>query len=186
MIATTSSPQPSSQLHHHASSWDFSQSSRETAETETLLRRPRPPLFTQKNTGFRARECSQAWIHAFPISQKCLHDCSESSITHNNKNRKKIMGPEHFARWGWQKVHETVARATSSPQSSWQLHHHASSWEVWEIGNAWIQAWEHSRARNPAFFRVKSGGRGRRRRVLCFRSFAARSGNVFDKMRAGL
>ena len=24
--------------------------------------------FTQKNTGFRARECFQAWIHAFPIS----------------------------------------------------------------------------------------------------------------------
>ena len=24
--------------------------------------------FTRKNTGFRARECFQAWIHAFPIS----------------------------------------------------------------------------------------------------------------------
>ena len=44
---------------------------------------------------------------------------------------------------------------TSSPQSSWQPHHHASSWEVWEIRNAWIQAWKHSRARNPVFFRVK-------------------------------
>ena len=76
---------------------------------------------------------------------------------------------------------------TSSPQSSWQLHHHANSWEVWEIGNAWIQAWEHSRARNPAFFRVKSEWRPwSPKEGLCFRSFAARSGNVFDKMRAGL
>ena len=78
---------------------------------------------------------------------------------------KNWRGRSTLVRWGWQKVHETVARATSSPQSSWPLHHHASSWEVWEIGNAWIQAWEHSRARNPVFFWVKSGGRGRRRRV---------------------
>jgi hypothetical protein len=44
---------------------------------------------------------------------------------------------------------------TSSPQSSWQPHHHVSSWEVWEIGNAWIQDWKHSRARNRALFSGK-------------------------------
>ena len=44
---------------------------------------------------------------------------------------------------------------TSSPQSSRQPHHYASSWEVWVLGNAWIHAWKHARARNPVFFRVK-------------------------------
>ena len=33
-------------------------------ETETLLRRPRKPLFPKKNTGFRARESCQAWSSA--------------------------------------------------------------------------------------------------------------------------
>ena len=42
-------------------------SSRETRETETLLRRPRQPLYPKK-TGLRARQCFQTWIHAFPIS----------------------------------------------------------------------------------------------------------------------
>ena len=46
---------------------------------------------------------------------------------------------------------------TSSPQSSWQPHHHVSSWEVWEIGNVWIQDWTHSRARNRALFSGKPG-----------------------------
>ena len=69
----------------------------------------------------------------------------------------------------------TMMATTSSPQSSCQPHHHASSWEVWEIGNAWIQAWKHSWAQNPVFFRVKwlpwSPKEG-----LCFHGFAARSG----------
>jgi hypothetical protein len=59
----------------------------------------------------------------------------------------------------------------------WQPHHHASSWEVWEIGNTWIQAWKRTRMRNPVFFRVKwlpwSPKEG-----LCFRGFAARSVQV--------
>ena len=45
----------------------FPRSSRETTETETLLRRPRQPLYPKK-TGFRTRQCFQTWIHAFPIS----------------------------------------------------------------------------------------------------------------------
>ena len=40
----------------------FGRWSPETAETETLPRRPRKPL-TRKNTGFRARECFHPWIH---------------------------------------------------------------------------------------------------------------------------
>ena len=89
--------------------------------------------------------------------------------------------PSHFFRAS----SITVMATTSSPQSSWQPQHHASSSEVWAIGNAWIQAWKHSRARNPVFFRVKclawSPKEG-----LCFRSFAARSGEVVDKMYTGL
>ena len=68
----------------------------------------------------------------------------------------------------------TMMATTSSPQSSWQLHHHASSWEVWEIGNAWIQAWEHSRARSPLFFRVKSGG------------MVAEGGSLFPQFRGSI
>ena len=49
----------------------------------------------------------------------------------------------------------TMMGTTSSPQSSRQPHHYASSWEVWVLGNAWIHAWKHARARNPVFFRVK-------------------------------
>ena len=41
----------------------------------------------------------------------------------------------------------TMMATTSLPQSSWQPHHH-------EVGNAW----KHSRARNPVFFRVARGG----------------------------
>ena len=36
-----------------------------TAETATLLWRPRKPLYP-KNTGFRARECFHPWIHESP------------------------------------------------------------------------------------------------------------------------
>ena len=44
---------------------NFCRSRPATAEAETLLRRPQKPLYP-KNTGFRARESFQAWIHAFP------------------------------------------------------------------------------------------------------------------------
>ena len=40
----------------------------ETAETETLQRRPRTATLPEKSTGFCARECFQAWIHTFPIA----------------------------------------------------------------------------------------------------------------------
>ena len=43
---------------------NFCRSRPATAKTETLLRRPRKPLY-QKNAGFRARECFQAWTYAF-------------------------------------------------------------------------------------------------------------------------
>ena len=46
----------------------FLRSSRETAETETLLLGNHGHHFTRKNAGFRARERLQAWSHAFPIS----------------------------------------------------------------------------------------------------------------------
>ena len=45
---------------------NFRRSGPATAETETLLWRPRKPLYPQKNTGLRARKSFQAWAQAFP------------------------------------------------------------------------------------------------------------------------
>ena len=49
----------------------------------------------------------------------------------------------------------TMMATTSSPQSSWPPHPHASSREVWEIGNAWIQAGNTLGRETLYFFRVK-------------------------------
>ena len=55
----------------------------------------------------------------------------------------------------------------------WQPHHHASSWEVWEIGNTWIQAWKRTRMRNPVFFRVKA-------------AVVAEGGSLFPRFRGSI
>ena len=46
--------------------YHFPRSRGATAETETAA--TTDGHFTPKNTGFRARKCFQAWIHAFPIA----------------------------------------------------------------------------------------------------------------------
>ena len=46
----------------------FPRSRRPPAETETRQRRPRTATLPKKKVGFRARECFQSWIHAFPIA----------------------------------------------------------------------------------------------------------------------
>ena len=46
----------------------FPGSSRETAETETLQRRPGAATLPEKNKGFCARERFQTWIHTFPLT----------------------------------------------------------------------------------------------------------------------
>jgi hypothetical protein len=53
---------------------------------------------------------------------------------------------------------------TSSPQSSWQPHHHASSWEVWdrERVNSGLKTLAGAK---PCVFAGKVAVRGRRRRV---------------------
>ena len=75
----------------------FPQSSRKTAETKTLLRRP-AATFTRTNGRFRARECFQdfqAWIHAFPISHAsqlllswwcgCHDECGDDCGCHHGE-----------------------------------------------------------------------------------------------------
>ena len=52
----------------------FPRSSRETAETDTLLQATMAATLPDKNTGFRAGECFQAWMHAFPISHTYFYD----------------------------------------------------------------------------------------------------------------
>ena len=44
-------------------------------------------------------------------SAKCARECSESSISH--KNWKSCQSRSSVGRWGWQNVHESVARARS-------------------------------------------------------------------------